>query len=162
MSGAKQGRVVTASMLAQAIVAYLHYLSILITFAAIVAQHLLIKPDTSGASWIRIARLDAVYGVGALAILVTGFLRFFYYGKGWAYYLTNPVFHLKLTLFIIVAILSVYPSVVFFKTARAYKRGAEPTAPPRVKRLQMILRAELTLFLLIPLAAALMARGIGS
>ena len=56
---------------------------------------------------------DAVYGVAATVLLVVGLLRVFYTEKGAAYYFASFTFLAKLALFVVVGILSIYPTIKF-------------------------------------------------
>lgn len=142
------------------VIAWLHYVSIMVMLAALLAEHLLLKPGLGLAQARTLQRLDLVYGATATAVLLTGIARV-YFEKGWSYYLHNWGFHALLTLFIVVGLLSIYPTVVFLRWGKATRAGQAPVlAPAQLKQLQIILRVELVLLLLAPLFAAQMARGI--
>jgi putative membrane protein len=72
------------------------------------------------------------------------------------------VFHVKITLFVLVALVSIKPTRVFMR----WRKAAAADAAFRVdehewRSMKRFLMAELHLIALIPLAAVLMARGIG-
>ena len=95
-------------------------------------------------------------------MLATGVTRVLWFGKGAAYYMGNSLFHAKLGLFILVGLLSILPTVVFFKWRGAVKAAQVPAPSARQVRLETwSIRLELLLLLVIPLLAALMARGYG-
>src|SRR5258708_4933887 len=105
--------------------------------------------------------LDLGYLLAAIAVLVTGLLRVFFFAKGWPFYAANPVFWVKMALFLAVGLMSVPPTIHYIKTAKA-SRGGEIAIPDRTYRhIRFHLIGQLALFALIPLAATLMARGIG-
>ena len=82
--------------------------------------------------------------------------------KGQAFYFSNPVFHAKLTLFVLVGLLSIYPTVRFIKWGAQTKQGLAPVVPAaEYARIMLMLRAELVLLLGMALCASLMARGVG-
>ncbi|XFA73426.1 DUF2214 family protein [Thermosynechococcaceae cyanobacterium Okahandja] len=145
-----------------AAIAYLHYLSFMIAFAALVVEHLTLRKDLDLKQAWRLVVTDGLYGIAAITVLVTGILRVLYFGKGSEYYLSNPVFHLKVGLFILVGLLSLYPTISFLLWLKPLRQGQVPTLElPAVQRLTWVIRAELTFLSGIPLLAAMMARGIG-
>jgi putative membrane protein len=93
-------------------------------------------------------------GISAGVLLVVGLLRVFYFEKGAAFYFHNAAFIAKLVLFVLVALLSIYPTLKFL----SWKKGLDPASVPAIRR---ILHLELAGVVLILLFAALMARGIG-
>ncbi|AVO53998.1 DUF2214 family protein [Ectopseudomonas mendocina] len=145
-----------------AIVAYLHYLSIFALFALLSIEHVLFKAplDLSRARSLMIT--DIAYGICAGLVLLTGAARVLWFGKGIAYYMGNSLFHAKVGLFILAALLSILPTYVFFNWRNAVRAGQVPTPSPRqVKLVTWSIRLELLLLLVIPLLATLMARGYG-
>jgi len=148
--------------MAAAIVAYLHYLSIFALFALLSIEHVLFKAplDPSRARGLMIT--DIAYGICAGLVLLTGAARVLWFGKGIAYYMGNSLFHAKVGLFILAALLSILPTYVFFNWRNAVRAGQVPVPSPRqVKLVTWSIRLELLLLLVIPLLATLMARGYG-
>jgi len=67
----------------------------------------------------RLARIDAVYGIAAVTLLIAGLTLWLgSVGKPAVYYTKNWVFHTKLTLFLIVGLLSIYPTIFFIKNRK--------------------------------------------
>ncbi|WP_165671627.1 DUF2214 family protein [Metapseudomonas otitidis] len=148
--------------MADAIAAYLHYLSIFLLFALLVLEHRLFKLPLDLDRARSLMRIDIAYGITASLVLATGLARVLWFGKGSAYYLHNSLFHAKVGLFVLVALLSTFPTVVFLGWRNSLKAGQVPVLSPRTGKLLVItLRAELTLLLVLPLLGALMARGFG-
>lgn len=148
--------------MAAALVAYLHYLSIFALFALLSIEHVLFKAplDLSRARSLMIT--DIAYGICAGVVLATGVARVLWFAKGTGYYLGNSLFHAKVGLFILVGLLSILPTYVFFNWRNAVQAGQVPEPSPRQLRLvTWSIRLELLLLLVIPLLAALMARGYG-
>lgn len=145
-----------------AVIAYLHYLSFMVAFAALVVEHLTLRKDLELKQAWQLILTDGIYGIAAITVLVTGVLRVLYFGNGAAYYLSNPVFHLKVGLFILVGVLSLYPTISFLLWLKPLRQGQVPKLElSTVQRLIWVIRAELTFLSGIPLLAAMMARGIG-
>jgi putative membrane protein len=139
------------------LIRYLHFVSLILLMAAVLGQHLLLKRKMSRGAISTVQRLDIVYAVTVIIVLLTGFAQWLWVGKPAAFYSSNPVFHTKLTLFLVVGIISIYPSVFLGKNR---KGDAEEivAVPPGVI---WSIRIELVLLFLMPLLASLMARGIG-
>lgn len=148
-------------MWGSAVTAYLHYLGFMLAFGALVVESLTLKKDLSVQEAWRVVIADAVYGLSATLILITGILRVLYFGKGSDYYLNSPVFYTKVGLFVIVSLLSLYPTFSFVSWVKRLRDGKQPDlALPQVQRLSWLIRGELVGFGLIPLLAAMLARGI--
>lgn len=110
----------------------------------------------------RIQLSDKCFGVFAAVVLLVGSLRVIYFEKGKAFYLSNPFFHAKLGLFILVGLLSIYPTVRFIKWNARMKQGLAPlVSAVEYRRIMFMLRAELALLLGMALCASLLARGVG-
>jgi len=91
-----------------------------------------------------------------------GLLRVFYFEKGAAYYFHSAPFLAKLSLFVIIALLSVYPTVTFLSWIKPAREGRVPAVSEhRLRLLRALIHAELAGVVLLILCAALMARGIG-
>jgi putative membrane protein len=146
----------------EAAAAYLHFVSMLALCALLVAELVLCSRELQPAQVRALARVDVLYlGAAALA-LATGIGRLMMAHKPTSFYFMNPVFYIKIALFLAIALISVLPTLQFIRWNRALKTGEG-----RILRSSDILLArryillELLLFACIPLAAVLMARGIG-
>jgi putative membrane protein len=141
------------------IVAWLHYVSIMLMVASLLGEHLLLKPEMDVAQARTLQRLDIVYGASATVVLVTGLLRMFL-EKGPAYYNHHIAFHILFGLFVIAALLSIYPTMVFLRWRADTKAGkGQQLAAAQFRKIQMIVRVEMTLLLLAPFFATWMAHG---
>ncbi|WP_134549252.1 DUF2214 family protein, partial [Pseudomonas aeruginosa] len=142
--------------MAQAIVAYLHYLSIFLLFALLVLQHRLLRLPLDLERARSLAAIDRGYGLCALAVLASGLARVLWYGKGVDYYLHNGLFHAKVGLFVLAALVSLLPTVTFLGWRGALKAGEVPAVTPaRGRRVVLAVRLQLLLLLVIPLLATL-------
>src|SRR5690606_37907532 len=109
----------------------------------------------------RLAGADLGYGLLALAVLLSGAARAVWGAKGWAFHASNPVFHAKVGLFLLVGLLSIVPTVAFLRWRRARRADAAFRVPAAEwRRAKRVLLAELHLLALIPLLAVVMARGL--
>jgi len=145
-------------MTTEIVLRYLHFISIFAIVSALVSEHLLLKKSLTRAEIGRISRVDAVYGIAALTLLGAGLTLWLGgFGKPTMYYSKNWVFHLKLTMFLTVGLLSIYPTIFFIKN----RKGNPEEIIPVPKSVFMMLRIELLLVFIIPLLAGLMAHGVG-
>ncbi|MDO6460464.1 DUF2214 family protein [Granulosicoccaceae sp. 1_MG-2023] len=136
---------------------YIHFLGIISLSSALVLEHALIDREMSPTQLRRLVRIDAIYGLSALILLVGGLGLWFWVGKPAAFYSANPLFHIKVTLFLIMAAISVYPTLFFIRNRNA--QGAVVSIP---KAVVMAIRVELLLLIFLPLLAVLMAAGVGA
>lgn len=142
------------------LIPYLHYIGIMALMGALISEHLILKPSINKEQIKSLATIDLIYGLAAIIVLATGLLRWFVYGKGYDFYMSTPLFHIKLTLFIILGILSIFPSIKFYKWNKQVKRNEELKITEKgVKKLLMFIRIELLIITIIPLLAVLIARG---
>jgi putative membrane protein len=150
-------------MFTEAIAAYAHFLAIFATLALLAAEASLYRRRMSRATLLLLRRLDLFYLFGAIAIIVTGLLRVFLSAKGWEFYAANPIFWVKMALFLAVGLLSVPPTIHYIRSERAFAGDALDVAitDATFGRMRGFITAQLLLFACIPLAAALMALGIG-
>ena len=133
------------------IVAWIHYVSIMLMIASLLGEHLLLKQELTAAQAGTVQRLDIVYGASAAIVLITGILRMFL-EKGAAYYNHHIAFHILFRIFVIAALMSIYPTLVFLRWRSDTSAGrGQQLAQDQFKRIQMILRVEMTLLLLAPL-----------
>ncbi|NGX17496.1 DUF2214 family protein [Wenzhouxiangella sp. XN24] len=140
--------------------AWLHYLAMMFLAAALVAEHLLFSPRPDLATARKIVVVDLVYGVSLLVVLITGLARLSHGGKGIAFYMQNGAFHTKFTLFIVMALVWIYPAIKFIGWRRALKSGTAPSlGDAEGRRLLMAIRIQLLILILLPLLGAMMARG---
>lgn len=143
-----------------AALAYFHYLSIFALVALLFAELLLLRPALIGGAGLLLARIDVAFGIASGAVLGSGLLRAIYGSKGLAFYLQNPVFHAKVTLFVIVGILSIWPTLMCIRWRRNLLRDAAYVVPAaEIRRARRFVMIELHLLLLLPLLAVLMSRG---
>jgi putative membrane protein len=141
------------------IVAWMHYVSIMLMVASLLGEHLLLKSELTVTQAKTIQRLDTAYGASATVVLVTGVLRMFL-EKGAAYYNHHVAFHILFGLFVIAALLSIYPTIVFLRWRADTKAGrGQQLAAAQFGKIQIIVRVEMTLLLLAPFFATWMAHG---
>lgn len=145
------------------LLAIAHHLLIFALAAVLVAEMMLVRPPMATADAVRVARIDIAFGVLAGLILIVGFGRVYFGLKGPDTYWANGFFHAKLGAFLLVGLLSIWPTVRFIRWRAAIRRDPAFVPPSgEVEKVRRIIHLELVVFFLIPVFAALMARGYGS
>ena len=143
-------------------VAYFHYLSFMLCFAALVVERRLIKASPNRREATAMVITDIIYGIAALALLVSGIFRVLYFGQGSEFYTENPLFWWKVGLYLSVGGLSLYPTVTYILWAIPLRKGELPLVTEALaSRLRWIINIELVGFASLPFLATLMARGVG-
>lgn len=145
-----------------ALLAFLHHLAAFVLFGVLMVELVLMRSELTPASARSLLRLDAVYGMSAMVLLVVGFVRVFKTEKGAAYYFGSVPFLVKIGLFVIVGLLSIGPTREFLSWRKSLQQQQVPVIEEgRRRSIRRIIHIELALLVIIMLCAALMARGIG-
>lgn len=141
--------------------AFLHHLFAFCLFSALVLELVLLRRPLTLDTARLLQRADLAYGVTAGLILVIGLARVFYFEKGTDFYFHSLPFMLKMSLFAVVGVLSVWPTLEFLRWGKALKQDQLPQIEAgKLRQMALVVHIELTGLLLIMLCAALMARGI--
>lgn len=144
------------------LLACFHHLAVFSLAAILSAEIFLTALPIDGRLALRLARLDAWFGLVAALVVAAGVLRVFFGAKGYEYYFVNIFFWAKMALFAGVGLLSVAPTYMFIVWRRRVR--ADPSYRPpadEIRQLRQALYVEAGLFALIPICAAAMARGYG-
>jgi putative membrane protein len=148
-------------MWTDAILAYLHFAAIFALVWFLASEWTLLRAGAGALDTERLARADGWYGRMAGVVVLTGAARAIYGLKGWSFHAHNPAFHFKIGVFVLVALLSIKPTVAFLRWRKAHR--ADPgwrVAEPEWRSTRRWVMVELHLIALIPLAAVLMSRGL--
>ncbi|PUA27698.1 MAG: hypothetical protein B0W54_14230 [Cellvibrio sp. 79] len=142
--------------------AFLHHLVAFILVATLVYEWLLIRKPITLERARSLINTDRIYGASAMLLLIIGGLRLFYFEKGTQYYFHSIPFIIKLILFAVVGILSIYPTVTFQRWQQGLSRQQVPVIHEKTLRLlQRIITFELICITGILLGAAMAAKGAG-
>jgi putative membrane protein len=137
---------------------YVHFISIFAIVSSLVSEHLLLKKELTRKEISRLARIDAIYGIAAVTLVAAGLTLWLGgVGKPSIFYTKNWIFHTKITFFVLIGLLSIYPTIFFTRN----RKGTADEIVPVPKTVFWFLRLELLLLFIIPLLAGLMAKGIG-
>jgi putative membrane protein len=148
-------------MLVHWFLAAIHLLAFALGFWAVLTRGTAFGRLVTGSNDVRRVLLaDNLWGIAALILLVTGGMRAFGgFEKGTDYYLHQPLFHLKMTLFVLVLLLELAPMITLVKWRIASARG-KALDTGRAKLFARISHVEALLLMLMVIAASGMARGV--
>jgi putative membrane protein len=148
-------------MWTDAILAYLHFAAIFTLVWFLAKEWTLLRAGAAALDLDRLARADAGFGILAGIVLATGALRATVGLKGLSFYAHNPVFQIKIVLFVVMGLVSILPTKAFLRWRRAHRSDPAYRVPEaewqRARRYVLI---EMHLLALIPLAAVIMSRGL--
>ena len=143
-------------------VAYIHYLSFMLCFGALIFERISIKINPNKSQAISMVIADVIYGIAGISLLISGIYKVIKFGQGAEFYTQNPLFWTKMVVFGVVGSLSLYPTITYILWAIPLRKGELPNVTTNlVSRLKLIINIELVGFASIPLLATLMARGVG-
>jgi putative membrane protein len=142
--------------------AYFHFAAIFTLIWFLGKEWTLLSRGADRVDGPALAKADIGFGIAATLVLITGICRLTLGAKPMLFYLHNPVFHVKIGLFVLVGLLSIWPTLVFIR----WRKAAAADTNFRIdhdewRKVRRVLLVELHLVALIPLAAVIMARGIG-
>jgi putative membrane protein len=150
-------------MLLESLLAYVHIVAILALVVFLTSEAALCRVEWMNAAVVhRLLRVDLLYLVAAVAVLVTGVARTYWGAKGFGWYWSQPLLHLKVGLFVVIGLLSAMPTRAFFRWKRTLAASGTLPSAEEVKRARRWIMIEAHALVLVPLAATLLARGVGT
>lgn len=150
-------------MTTEALLAYAHILSILMAATFLASEAALCRKEWMNPAVVeRLARVDLLYGISALLMLATGLARTWWGMKGAAWYWAQPLLHAKVTLLVVIGLLSIVPTVRFVRWRRALRTSGALPSDDALRSTRRLVMIEAHLMVLIPLLAVFLARGVGT
>ena len=139
---------------------YIHVLGIMILMGSLIAEYLIAKMKITKESIRMLSITNSMFLISLVVVLISGLFRWFMFGKGNDFYMTNPFFHTKLTLYIIMAVVAFFPGRKIKKWKKQLNNDSSfQIAEKELKSLFLLFRIEFLLIIIIPLLAVLVARG---
>ncbi|HET9642303.1 MAG TPA: DUF2214 family protein [Burkholderiaceae bacterium] len=150
-------------MLTEALLAYAHLAAILSLVVFLTSEAALCRSEWMNPAVVRrLPRVDLLYLAGAVAVLLTGLARTWLGVKGMGWYWQQPLLYLKLGLFVAIGLMSVKPRRLFIRWRRELDASGSLPSAAEVKQARRWVMIEAHLLVLVPLAATLLARGVGT
>lgn len=149
-------------MILESILAFLHISAILALVVFVTSEAAICRAEWMSADIVeRLVRVDRIYGIAALTVLITGFLRIYLGMKGAGWYWTNWLLHLKITLFVLAGLISLIPTMRFLRWRRNLRATGALPAAEEVRKVRKLVMLQAHIIPIIPLAAVFLARGFG-
>lgn len=142
------------------LLAMAHHVLAFLLIALLAVEIAIVRPGLSVADLPRLSRVDALYGLVAVALVAVGICRVVFGLKGWEYYVYYPVFRAKMAAFAVIAVLSVRPTLAILRWRKASRGGMASVPEEQIRSLGVYLKAQAALFVVVPLLADMMARGV--
>jgi len=137
-----------APMLLDTLLAYAHFAAILMLVVFIASAAALCRPEWLNAAVVRrLVRVDTIHLVAAGLVVATGLARVFW-------------FHAKITVFAVIALMSIRPALAYRRWVKQLDATGALPAEAEVRATRRLVMIQAHLLLLMPLAGAMLARGV--
>ena len=147
-------------MTLEAFLASLHLVAILTLVVFLSSEAALCRTEWMNAAVVRrLAKLDMIYGITALALLLTGIARIVWGAKGLTWYVSQPLFHLKVLLFVVAAVISLRPTFTIRRWLKALNVAGTMPQPESVRFVRKWIMVQAHIIPVIAVIAVYWARG---
>lgn len=147
-------------MTLEAVLASLHLVAILTLVTFMASQAALCRTEWMNAAVVeRLVRLDTIYQVAMATVLATGLVRVFWGIKGASWYATQPMLHVKATLFVVMVLLSIAPTLAFRRWRRNLRAGAALPGAQEVRKARRLVMVQSHILPVVAVIAVFWARG---
>jgi putative membrane protein len=139
-----------------------HFIFVLILAGTLAAELFIMRLAPSAPVINLLTRIDRLYGLSAVGLIAAGVSRVTFGLKDTGFYLSSHAFMAKMAVFIVIGVISIWPTMRFMRWARATR--SDPNALPgeaEWKTTKRFVTIEVHLLALVVIFAAMMARGIG-
>ena len=143
-------------MLLYTVVRYLHIFAIFGVITTLIIKNTAIKTLINEEDAINLAKVNIFFNLSLFLTCIGGLVLWFWVGRPSNFYSQNPLFMIKLTLFIFLFLLSLFTSNFFRKHRKLKDESIEVPKP-----IVFLLRLQLTILVVLPLIAFLITRGVG-
>ena len=135
---------------------YLHLIAAVVFAGALILKNFAIGRQISQQDANNLAWLSTLTFLSGLVIAGCGTALWFWTGKPAAFYSENPVFHVKIGLFLVLLSCLSYAAVFFYRHRKT--NATEITVPASIR---ISLRCAMLCLVLIPILAWAMTKGLG-
>jgi len=150
-------------MTLEAILAYIHILAILTMVVFISSEAAICRSEWMNARVVeRLVRVDLLYGIAAVLVLLSGLARTYWGFKGGGWYWTNWLLHLKLGMFVVVALMSIKPTLMYRRWRRELAATGALPSDAQITDARKWVMIQAHIIAIIPIAAVFLARGFGA
>ena len=150
-------------MITEALLAYAHIMAFLMLATFMTSETALCRQDWINPAVVRrLVWVNLLTLVSGALVLATGLARTWWGMKGGAWYWSQPLLHAKVTLFVVIGLMSIVPTMRFLRWRRAVRAGGALPSDDQVRSTRRLVMIEAHLLALIPLLAVFLARGVGT
>ncbi len=144
----------------EAVLAFLHISAFIGWIVFATAQSAVCRRDWFNAACVpRLVRLDTILWITTAVVFVTGFARTWWGSKGFGWYWSNPLLHIKVTLFVIAVLLQIGPARRYRRWQAALDAGEGLPGDAEIGAARRPVMLGTHLVAIIPLPAVFLARG---
>ena len=150
-------------MALDALLAILHHFAVFSVVGLLFVEFALLRGTMAGPAIGRFGKVDALYGIAFIAVVVVGIARLIWGIVPVDTYLGNLWFWTKMGALIVVSIISILPTIRGGRWRKGLAKDPGYAAPAAdIVLARRALTAELVILPIVPIAASLMARGFGA
>ena len=147
-------------MTLEAVLAALHLLAILTFVVFLSSQAALCRIEWLNAAVVeRLERLDENYSVAGVVMIGTGVARVLWGVKGASWYLSQPLFHLKITLVVAMVLWTLRPSFAFRRWRQQLRTTGRLPAADEVAKVRRQVMIQSHVLPVVAVIAVFWARG---
>lgn len=147
-------------MTLEAILAALHLVAVLTLVVFLSSQAALCRIEWLNAAVVRrLARLQGIAAAAGTAVIVTGLVRVLWGVKGASWYLSQPLFHLKIALVVALVVMSLGPARSCRQWAQALDATGQLPDADAVTRVRRQVMRQAHLLPVVAVIAVFWARG---
>lgn len=147
-------------MTLESVLAAVHIVAILTLVVFLSSEAALCRSEWMNAAVVqRLARLDIIYGISAGVLLLSGVARVVWGVKGMGWYVSQPLFHLKVTLFVLAGLMSIKPSIDIRRWVKQLRTDGSLPSDTAVRAARRWIMWQAHLIPVIAVIAVFWARG---
>lgn len=147
-------------MTLESVLAAVHIVAILTLVVFLSSEAALCRSEWMNAAVVqRLARLDIIYGISAGVLLLSGVARVVWGVKGMGWYVSQPLFHLKVTLFVLAGLMSIKPSIDIRRWVKQLRADGSLPSDTAVRAARRWIMWQAHLIPVIAVIAVFWARG---
>ena len=132
-----------------------HLFFVMLLAGTLLSEWVLLSKPLQGKELRKLLTIDALYGISALLVLITGFYMALSLGKGRDFYFDNPAIFIKIMVFVLIGALSIYPTITFIRHRQCDDLDNIDLSP----KVRFMVLCELLLLFTLPFFAVLLASG---
>lgn len=147
-------------MTLEAFLASVHLVAVLALVVFLSSQAALCRTEWMSEAVVRrLAKLDLIYVIAALALLLTGVARVVWGIKGVTWYVSQPLFHLKMLLVVVAALVALRPMFTIRRWLKTLNAAGTLPQPESVRLVRKWIMVQAHMIPVIAVIAVYWARG---